>query len=74
MSEADKDNLRKNKGGTRSATDRRQESRAGYVAEIRSGTDHRRGSDRRIGLGRRRGFSPKSGIERRDVFRNEYES
>ena len=67
----------KDRGGTRSGIDRRQNHRAYTGLEKRSGQDRRSGVDRRSGLAKRR--KPRSQgkngcwdgtcIERRDIFR-----
>lgn len=67
----------KDKGGTRSGSERRQNLQPYRGVEKRSGHDRRKGFDRRSGLairrtpGRRRNNDSWDGscIERRDVFR-----
>jgi len=67
----------KDRGGTRSGQDRRQNHQPYAGIEKRSGRDRRNGLDRRSGLARRRisdrrsenGCWDGSMIERRDVFR-----
>jgi hypothetical protein len=67
----------KDKGGTRTGTDRRKDLRPYDGIEKRSGSDRRKGFDRRSGLARRRtsdrshinGSWDGSHIERRDIFR-----
>ena len=67
----------KDRGGTRSGHDRRQNHQSYAGIERRSGRDRRKGFDRRSGLARRRisdrrsknGHWDGSIIERRDIFR-----
>ena len=67
----------KDRGGTRSGYDRRQNHQTYTGIERRSGRDRRKGFDRRSGLARRRisdrrsknGRWDGSVIERRDIFR-----
>jgi hypothetical protein len=67
----------KDRGGTRTGTDRRENPQPYGGIERRSGRDRRRGFDRRSGLARRRTSDRKninghwdgSHIERRDSFR-----
>ena len=67
----------KDRGGSRSGNDRRQNHRPYRGVERRSGLDRRKGFDRRSGLARRRTPSRRSEngcwngtcIERRDIFR-----
>ena len=67
----------KDRGGSRSGHDRRQNHQAYTGIERRSGHDRRKGFDRRSGLSRRRISERRSKnsrwdgsiIERRDVFR-----
>ena len=67
----------KDRGGTRSGQDRRQNQKPYAGIEKRSGRDRRKGLDRRSGLARRRisdrrsenGCWDGSMIERRDMFR-----
>ena len=67
----------KDKGGTRSGSDRRQNHQPYRGVEKRSGHDRRKGFDRRSGLARRRTPSRRNengcwdgtSIERRDIFR-----
>ena len=67
----------KDKGGTRSGHDRRQNQKTYDGIERRNGGDRRKGFDRRTGLARRRtsdrrkinGRWDGSCIERRDSFR-----
>ena len=67
----------KDKGGTRSGNDRRQNHKPYTGIERRSGRDRRKGFDRRSGLARRRTPNRRSNnsswdgtcIERRDIFR-----
>jgi hypothetical protein len=67
----------KDKGGTRTGTERRKNPQHYDGIERRSGRDRRRGFDRRSGLARRRNSDPTnvngswdgSYIERRDSFR-----
>ena len=67
----------KDRGGTRSGQDRRQNHQPYAGIERRSGRDRRKGYDRRSGLARRRisdrrskdGRWDGSSIERRDIFR-----
>lgn len=67
----------KDKGGTRSGTDRRKNPQPYEGIEKRSGRDRRKGFDRRSGLARRRTSDrgsinecwDGSFIERRDSFR-----
>ena len=67
----------KDKGGTRTGTDRRKKRQPFDGIERRSGRDRRTGFDRRSGLARRRTSNPGdingcwdgSYIERRDSFR-----
>ncbi len=68
---------KKDRGGTRSGIDRRQNYQAYRGLERRSGRDRRTGGDRRSGLAKRRTTESqgKNGswdgacIERRDIFR-----
>ena len=60
----------KDRGGTRSGSDRRHEIGSGYKPEPerRSGKERRDGFDRRADLGQQR--DPEKGaVERRDAFR-----
>jgi hypothetical protein len=72
---AEEEILIRDKGGTRSGTDRRKKIKPYNGEERRSGLDRRRGFDRRSGLARRRTHDRRRGqwdgssIERRDVFR-----
>ncbi len=67
----------KDRGGTRSGHDRRQNNQSYTGIERRSGRDRRKGFDRRSELARRRtpgrrsdnGCWDGSCIERRDIFR-----
>ena len=67
----------KDRGGSRSGHDRRQNHQSYVGIERRSGRDRRKGYDRRSGLARRRisdrrsknGGWDGSSIERRDIFR-----
>ena len=70
MSKTNKAKLIKDRGGTRSGIDRRQNPSLHHKIERRKFKDRRRGFDRRGGLGRRRGLNFKSAIERRDIFRH----
>lgn len=68
---------KKDRGGTRSGQDRRQNHKPYTGIEKRSGRERRKGFDRRSALARRRtpGRRSKNGswdgtcIERRDIFR-----
>ncbi len=68
MNNANKAEVVKDRGGTRSGTDRRQRASSAYKKERRKGEDRRSGFDRRRGIGHKRGKNHR-GIERRDVFR-----
>jgi hypothetical protein len=70
MSYTNKANLIKDRGGTRSGIERRQNLSLGHKIERRKHKDRRSGFDRRSGLGRRRGLNFERAIERRDVFRH----
>jgi len=70
MSKTNKAKLIKDRGGTRSGIDRRQNPSLHHKIERRKFKDRRRGFDRRGDLGRRRGLNFESAIERRDVFRH----
>jgi hypothetical protein len=70
MSQTNKAKLIKDRGGTRSGIDRRQNPSIGHKIERRKFKDRRRGFDRRGDLGCRRGLNFESAIERRDVFRH----
>ena len=67
----------KDRGGTRSGLERRQNHQSHEGTERRSGRDRRKGIDRRSGLARRRtpdrrnnnGCWDGTCIERRDIFR-----
>jgi hypothetical protein len=67
----------KDRGGTRSGTERRERSFLMHIPERRSGKDRRNGSDRRRSLGGQRELDYKKspdnedGIERRGAFREE---
>ncbi len=75
MNYAEEEDVIKDRGGTRSGLDRRQNDKFYDGPERRSGRDRRKGFDRRTGLARRRTRGPKrgiwdgNGIERRDIFR-----
>jgi hypothetical protein len=70
MSRTSKVNLIKDKGGTRSGIDRRQNASHGYKFERRKFKNRRSGFDRRSELGRRRDPNFERAVERRDVFRH----
>ena len=74
MSYTNKENLIKDRGGTRSGIDRRQNSSQGHKFERRKFKNRRSGVDRRGELGRRRDPNLESAIERRDVFRHKVKS
>jgi hypothetical protein len=63
------ENLIKDRGGTRSGTDRRQNSSLGYKFDRRRFKDRRSGFDRRSGTGRIRDLDLERAVERRDVFK-----
>jgi hypothetical protein len=65
----DKEKLIKDRGGTRSGNDRRQQSIPIAKVEQREGEDRRNGGDRRRSLGRKRNIKNGDGVERRTVFR-----
>ena len=77
MNYPDKDEMAKDKGGTRSGIERRQFVYTEHSPERRSGQERRIVTDRRSGLGRRRGDDHRDRhnsddplpIERRDLFR-----
>ena len=79
MSNADKGKAIKDRGGTRSGTDRRKFQYTVYILEKRSGKDRRIGTDRRSPLARRRGSERRASlnhqeefpIERRDTFKKQ---
>jgi hypothetical protein len=70
MSYTNKENLIKDRGGTRSGIDRRQNSSKDHKFERRKFKNRRSGFDRRSELGRRRDPNFESAAERRDVFRH----
>ncbi len=70
MSYTNKANLLKDRGGTRSGIERRQNLYLGHKIERRKYNDRRSGFDRRSGLGSRRGLNLERAIERRDIFRH----
>jgi hypothetical protein len=65
----DKEKAIKDRGGTRSAVDRRQKLSSDNSLDKRKVKDRRTGFDRRSGLGRRRDRNLERTVERRDVFR-----
>ena len=70
MSYTNKANLIKDRGGTRSGIDRRQNLSLGHKIERRKYKDRRSGFDRRSDSGCRRGLNLERAIERRDLFRH----
>ena len=70
MSHTNKENLIKDRGGTRSKIDRRQNASQGHKFERRKFKNRRSGFDRRSELGRRRNPNFEKAVERRDVFRH----
>lgn len=70
MSYTNKENFIKDRGGTRSRIDRRQNSSLGHKFERRKFKDRRSGFDRRGELGCRRDLNLERAIERREVFRH----
>lgn len=74
MSYTNKENLIKDRGGTRSGIDRRKNSSQGHKFERRKFKDRRGGFDRRSELGRRRDPNLEKAIERRDLFRHKDKS
>ena len=70
MSYTNKEKLIKDRGGTRSGIDRRQNSSKGHKFEKRKLKNRRSGFDRRSELGRRRNPNFERAVERRDVFRH----
>ena len=61
----------KDRGGTRSGTDRRKKKKASFDPNKRSKKNRRSGKDRREGLGIKRVEKNGGPIERRDVFRDD---
>jgi len=79
MSKADKGKATKDRGGTRSGTDRRKFQYTACIPEKRSGSDRRIRIDRRSPIARKRGSERRVSlnhqeeypIERRDIFKKQ---
>jgi hypothetical protein len=68
MSTTNKAEAVKDRGGSRSGTDRRQKASGEYKKERRNGKDRRAVFDRRSGISHERDKNQQA-IERRDIFR-----
>jgi hypothetical protein len=79
MSKADKGKATKDRGGTRSGTDRRKFQYTACIPEKRSGRDRRIRIDRRSPIARKRGSERRVSLnhqeeyptERRDIFKKQ---